>query len=641
MKRAHDLNIFEFKNKVRYNKNMKGRILFVVLFLTFFSAAFSATIKEGMDLYNAGRFEEAEVVFRDIIKVNPNVYSIYRYLVASLFEQKKFAEALIYIKKLENGGVYAKKYIDYETYIKILIEQERLDEAVKKAGEALNVIEEPPVQEKIRDLIVLAHIKAERPHEAVNAIKGFSDWEKNPSHLYNIGEILVNNSEDDTGLRYLSSCYKIALETENLAMQEKVSSFLNKKIADIKNQPVKILFLKKIVSAGIDNPDLKKMLETLMRDNTYRARIAKFNELMASPDLKKITNFVVLKEARELLASMHLEFPERDFSTLDARLKKESTSHMILLAGIGFGFLLVVFIVVLIVKGAAKAAKKLALSKDKKKARIAAAKEEKAARIKKQPEPKKEKKGRPVAIEEPESGQTSETGEAAAEGISPEKPDEIPIVLSESEPLHSDEEGPSGGTPSDSILDDALLHEAERVGALVEDRGPSDEASSSDEALSSHEAHTLESGVPPETATSAVDDVTQKEEIPAEPELVPVPDSSDIPLADPEKDLRREFLTISSEEEKAFIQNNNIGQNIMDSFKMLHFFKKSDLSKVLEILRGADLKVHGDAVRLIVEGIETDVNTFEKAGICYFYYKNTGIADKAEHFKELGIKFKK
>ncbi len=593
---------------------MKILLLIAVLFSVMI---FGVSPKEGMALYRENKYEEAAPIFREIIRETPINYPMYKYLIESLFQIEEYAEALVYIRRLENSSSpRATKSLDYETYVKVLIEMKDLETALKKANKGLRLSTDIITSNHLKRLKYLILVELQRFSEAEEQIKSETGWQKNPLLLYYLGEMYFHGAGEELngeklaqGLKYFSESYTASKETANINTENLVIDYLIEKVQELKGLPQRLTFLKDVKNSGIDSPRIEKWLKKYTRTQSFKKDLAELNLLLTGGSLKP---------AEQLLFKMEKKYPEKKLGGFRRKLetkKKALFKKLAIYISGGLGAIVIIF---LTISGITTLVKKIKARPKKEKI-----KKPKIERVKKEKVKKdKAKKESPAEIE-PELPSTS-SEDVAVEEITPSEEEQVQdaaaVDAEEPEAVNEEESTSEEDSKTDNKEESTPEEEPEPEKALAK-------AASEDE---------------DEAPAADEDEKISSEEADAESDTVP--DEGDKPAELSREEILSMYLEIASggdaDAEKQFVIKHK-SDELMPVFKNIHFYFAGNIKKVLDYMKKADISENIWWLSKIIDFLEEgEVDSLESAAILYLYYKNTSDKDKEEKYRELGKKLR-
>ncbi len=603
------------------------KILFLISVL-FSVMIFGASPKEGMALYRENKYEDAAPIFREIIRETPINYPMYKYLIESLFQIEEYAEALVYIRRLENSSSpRATKSLDYETYVKVLIEMKDLEPALKKANKGLRLSTDIITSNHLKRLKYLILVELQRFPEAEEQIKSETGWQKNPLLLYYLGEMYFHGAGEELngeklaqGLKYFSESYTASKETANINTENLVIDYLIEKAQELKGLPQRLTFLKDVKNSGIDSPRIEKWLKKYTRTQSFKKDLAELNLLLTGGSLKP---------AEQLLFRMEKKYPEKKLGGFRRKLetkKKALFKKLAIYISGGLGTIVIIFLTISGINTLVKKIKARPKKEKIKKPKIEKVKKEKAKKEKIKKD--KAKKESPAEIE-PEPASTSSQDVAVEEITSSEEEqaqDTAAVDAEESESITEEESATEKEPEAVAEEEPALAEEPEAIELEPEPEKALAEAASEDE----------------DKAPVDDDEKISSEEAEAEPDTVP--DEKDKPAELSREEILSMYLEIASDgdadAEKQFVIKHK-SDEMMPVFKNIHFYFAGNIKKVLDYMKKADISENIWWLSKIIDFLEEgEVDSLESAAILYLYYKNTSDKDKEEKYRELGKKLR-
>ncbi len=605
---------------------MKILLLITVLFS---AMIFSASPKEGMALYRENKYEKAAPIFREIIKETPINYPMYKYLIESLFQIEEYAEALGYIGRLENSNSSrAKKSLDYETYVKVLIEMKNLETALKKANKGLRLSTDIITSNHLKRLKYLILVELQRFSEAEEQIKSETGWQKNPLLLYYLGEMYFHGAGEELngknlaqGLKYFSESYTASKETANINTENLVIDYLIEKVQELKGLPQRLTFLKDIKNSGIDSPRIEKWLKKYTRTQSFKKDLAELNLLLTGGSLKP---------AEQLLFKMEKKYPEKKLGGFRRKLetkKKALFKKLAIYISGGLGAIVIIF---LTISGITTLVKKIKTRPKKEKIKKPKIERVKKGKVKKDKAKKDKAKKEPPAEIEPEPASTS-SEDVAVEEITPSEEeqtqDTVAVDAEEPEAVNEKESVPAEEAEAITEEESVPAEEPEVIELEPEPAKALDEAASESE---------------DEAPAADEDEKISSEEADAESDTVSDEGNKQVELS--REEILSMYLEIASggdaDAEKQFVIKHK-SDELMPVFKNIHFYFAGNIKKVLDYMKKADISENIWWLSKIIDLLEEgEVDSLESAAILYLYYKNTSDKDKEEKYRELGKKLR-
>jgi tetratricopeptide (TPR) repeat protein len=165
-------------------------LLVVVSLIAVIPQQIFAQTKKGIELYNLGKYQEAESVLREALKTDSKDTAANYYLGLSVLEQKKYSDALdIFLevkKSLDRGDQQARPAVPSEYQIQLAMGRARL--GLKQYDEAWKNIESARTEDSASSEVYMYrgvyYLQQEEHEEAVKDLEKAISLDANNAYAY-------------------------------------------------------------------------------------------------------------------------------------------------------------------------------------------------------------------------------------------------------------------------------------------------------------------------------------------------------------------------------------------------------------------------------------------------------------------------